>query len=330
MLNNFQQALAKLAEKLQNWLEGLVLALPNLLLAVLVLVVAIFLSRYLKRIANRALERVIPNKTVTGLVANFIVVLFMVLALFVVLSILQLDKALVGLLSTAGIAGLAVGLALQDPMVNLFSGVLMSMREFYRVGDLVETNGFFGKIKHINLRSTILERLDGQEVVIPNKTVVQNPLINFSHSHMRRVEVNCGVAYGDDLEKVQSVVLEAIRNSTINPEKSRPMEVFFTEFGDSSINFTLRFWKRMTQQAEYLDARSKAIVAIKKAFDENGITIPFPIRTLDFGVVGGLPIHEIYTPASLGIGSKGRGGASLEKSNSNSESAAKSPIPPRN
>ncbi|MEM6320395.1 MAG: mechanosensitive ion channel family protein [Bacteroidota bacterium] len=202
--------------------------------------------------------------------------------MFLILNILDLSDALTALLGTAGVAGLAVGLALQDPMVNLFSGVLMSVKDYYKVGDLVETQGHFGKIMKINLRSTIILSPKGQEIIIPNKDVLQNALINYSHNGRRRVDISCGVAYGDDLEKAKEVAIKAIEDSNISIRGNQPIEFFYTGFGNSSIDFTLRFWKNITSQLDYLDAQSRAIMAIKKAFDKNGITIPFPINHFRF------------------------------------------------
>jgi len=126
------------------------------------------------------------------------------------------------------------------------------------------------------------------------KEVIQNPLKNFSHNGRRRIDIACGVAYGDDLEQAQRIAIQAIEDANIDVRNNKPIEVFFTEFGDSSINFTLRFWQNITSQRDYLSAQSKAIIALKKAFDKAEITIPFPITTLDFGVVGGRNIDDVY------------------------------------
>lgn len=299
MIDQFKESLTNLYNKLEGWFNDIVLALPNIILAAIVLGLSLVMARYLKKMASKALCRTTGNQTVVGVISNVVVAGFMIIALFVVLNILNLSDAVTALLGTAGVIGLAIGLALQDPLVNLFSGVLMSVRDYYQVGDLIETNGYFGKIQRITLRSTILLQPDGQEVIIPNKEVIQNPLKNFSHNGRRRVELSCGVAYGDDLEKVKEIAISAIENSGIELRESRPIEFYFTEFGGSSINFTLRFWKNITAQKDYLAAKDLAIIALKKAFDENNITIPFPITTLDFGVVGGMRIDEVYPPKLL-------------------------------
>lgn len=301
MLLQIQQALQKLIGKLESWLEGFVLALPNIVVALLVLILSYFLARLLKKGARKGLLKATGNRTVVGVLANVIVGAFMVLVLFIILSILNLDDAFTALLGTAGVVGLAVGLALQDPLVNLFSGVLMSVRDKYSIGDLVETNGFFGTIHQINLRSTIILTPSGQEVIIPNKDVIQNPLINFTRSGQRRVELDCGISYGDDLEEVRALAIETIKNSGIDLMEDKPVEVFYKEFGDSSINFVLRFWSATTRQADYYAARNQAIISLKKAFDEHGITIPFPIRTLDFGIVGGVRLDDLYPSQRLSV-----------------------------
>jgi len=299
MFDQFSESFNKLVEKMEGWLDSIVLALPNIILASIVLVISIFIARNLKRVAQKGLQRTGANKTVTGLLSNMSVAIFMLISLFIILNILDLSDALTALLGTAGVAGLAVGLALQDPMVNLFSGVLMGVRDYYKVGDLVETNDYFGRILKINLRSTVILSPQGQEIIIPNKEVLQNPLINFSHNGRRRVDIACGIAYGDDLEKVKKVAIAAIENSNIDLQETRPIEFFYTGFGGSSIDFTIRFWKNITAQKDHLAAQSQAIIALKKAFDKNDITIPFPITTLDFGVVGGLRIDEIYPPKKV-------------------------------
>ncbi len=296
MLSQFNDSIKKLYNKLSGWIDEIVLALPNLILATIVLAVSIFLAKYLKKLVTKALYKTTKNKTVIGVLSNMVVAAFMIISLFIVLNIMDLSDAVTALLGTAGVIGLAVGLALQDPLMNLFSGVLMSVKDYYQVGDLIETNGFFGKIKKITLRSTILELPDGQEAIIANKDVLNNPLKSFSHNGHRRIDLTCGVSYGDDLEKAKKVAIDAVKNCGLKFSNYKPIEFFFTDFGDSSINFVIRFWQDVTAQGDYLAGKSTAIIAIKKAFDENEISIPFPITTLDFGVSGGLGIDQIYPP----------------------------------
>lgn len=290
----FNTSFGNLVDKLQSWLNAAIVYLPDILMATLVLVLGIFLTRRMRSYFNRVIGRFSNKITVNRLLANIATSIFFLIVLFIVLSILGLDTALTTLLGTAGVAGLAVGLALQDPIVNLFAGIMMSARTFFKIGDLVETNGFFGIIEKVSLRSTVLKTLQGQEVVLPNKIVYQSPLKNFSTSGMRRIDLSCGVSYGDDLGKVKEIAMQAVKEG-VDIDSSKPIELFYTEFGNSSINFVLRFWTNSGNQKDYLQLQSDAIIAIKKAFDANEITIPFPIRTLDFGIKGGEKLNEVLS-----------------------------------
>ncbi|MFK7845300.1 MAG: mechanosensitive ion channel family protein, partial [Rhodothermales bacterium] len=144
MFKQFSDSFSNLMDKMQAWIDSIVLALPNIVLASIVLGISIFLARYFKKIVTKGLFRTTDNKTVVGVISNIAVAAFMIVSLFVILNILNLSEAVTALLGTAGVIGLAVGLALQDPLINLFSGVLMSVKDYYQIGDLIETNGFFG------------------------------------------------------------------------------------------------------------------------------------------------------------------------------------------
>lgn len=291
ILEQLNHSFQNLSLKIGEWVNQIILNLPNFVLALLVGAAGYYLSKFIRKIAVKSTAKITNNKTILNLVSNLSAVLFTIIILFLILSIFNLGGTINKILATAGVLGLAVGLALQDPMNNLFSGVFMSVRELYKIGDLVETNGYFGTIQNIDLRATILKLPTGQEVMIPNKEVVQNPLTNFSISGERRVDISCGISYGDDLNKVEKIVLEAFQGLS-GIKKEKPIDIVFTEFGDSSINFKARFWVQSGNQTDYLHFQSNAIKAIKNAFDQNDIMIPFPIRTLDFGIKGGVALSK--------------------------------------
>ncbi|MCR9052858.1 MAG: mechanosensitive ion channel family protein [Phaeodactylibacter xiamenensis] len=297
-MNDFNASLEAFWNTLEGWLEGLIANLPNIILAVLVLVASIFLSRFIKTYAGKVVSRFSGNHTINGLLANIITSGFLMVMLFVVLGILGLDRALTSLLAGAGVVGLAVGLAVQEPLMNLFSGILMSTKSLYNVGDLIETNGYFGKIRKVNLRSTILEQLSGEEVLLPNKSIIQNPLTNYTVSGRRRLALSCGISYGEDLEKVRAVTVKAVKDNVEYDERF-PVEFYYEGYGDSSINFIVRFWLADITQKGLLNAQSESVIAIKKAFDQHDIMIPFPIRTLDFGIKGGEKLNTMLKASAM-------------------------------
>jgi small conductance mechanosensitive channel len=195
------------------------------------------------------------------------------------LGILHLDKTVTSLLAGAGVIGLALSFAFQDIAANFMSGILIAVRRPFKVGDNIETNSYAGTITKINLRTTTLDSFQGQKIMIPNKDVFQGPLTNFS-TGQRRIDLEVGVSYNDDLIKVREVAEEVVK-SIARGFRDEDTKVFFKGFGGSSIDLVVQYWIDLTGQRDYLDARSEGIIKIKKAFDENGISIPFPIRTLD-------------------------------------------------
>lgn len=297
-MDSFSEQLSRsynnLTSKLGSWLNEFILQIPNILIATVVATLAFFFSKYVRKAAVKATSKFTSNKTVLNLISNLTAVIFGIIVLFIVLSVLNLGETINKILATAGVLGLAVGLALQDPMNNLFSGVFMSVRKLYRIGDLVKTNQHFGTIIDIDLRATKIKTPTGQVVIIPNKDVIQNSLTNFTISGERRIEISCGVSYGDDLDKVEALVKDTLKDiPNILPNKS--IDIIFNEFGDSSINFLARFWIKTSSQTDFLLERSNAMKLIKKEFDANDIMIPYPIRTLDFGIKGGVPLKDMLT-----------------------------------
>ena len=282
---------APLLEKLESWINALVGMLPNVVVAVGVLVVFALLARYVSRLVVKGLGKVVESRQLVGLFGQIVRLGLIAAGTFVALSVLHLDKAVTSLLAGVGIVGLALGFAFQDIAANFVSGVLMAVRRPFVVHDLVKISDFFGRVETINLRATRLTQLSGETVIIPNKDVFQNAIVNYTDTKCRRVEIDVGVSYADVLEKAKQVAIEAVR--AVEPrDETRDVELFYTGFGGSSIDFQLRFWITDAEQLAYLDARSKAVMAIKQAFDDHGITIPFPIRTLDFGIAGGERLQE--------------------------------------
>lgn len=282
----FVDVYSTLTEKLMNWLETTIEMLPNFVVALLVLITFFILGRLVRRGVKHMLEKTTSNKTIINLLETIVGIIIIGIGVFIALSVLKLDGAVTSLLAGAGIIGLALGFAFQDIASNFISGIILSIRHPFGIGDIIETNDFYGTVQKMNLRNTIIRTPQGQIVYIPNKSVFENPLENYTASGARRIDLECGVSYGDDLEKAKKVAIEAIETLD-NYDDDKEVEFYYEEFGGSSINFEIRFWVNFKSNSDFLSARSDAIIVIMKAFEETDIMIPFPIRTLDFGVRGG-------------------------------------------
>jgi len=278
--------------KIDGWIDGFISMIPNMIVAILVFIVFLLVAKWGKKLAVKLFSKTSSNTALKNLLSTFVHWTIMGLGLFIILGILGLEKAVTSLLAGVGVVGLALGFAFQDIAANFVSGVILAFRKPYRIGDVIQINDVMGKVLRTNLRVTVLETFQGQEVFIPNKELLQENIVNYSSRSHRQIIVESGISYAEDLEKVESVVREAIGGLEGIIRKD---EIIFDydEFGGSSINFNTRFWIEYPGEPGYLNMKSKAIKAIKKALDANDITIPFPIRTLDFGIKGGEKLSQM-------------------------------------
>ncbi len=282
MKEQFNNALGNLISKLEGWFNTIIEYIPNFILAILVMVASYFAAKYISKLVSKLVSKKVNQESITAAIARVTAVVVVTLGLFISLGVMNLGKALTSLLAGAGVVGLAIGLALQGTLANTFAGLILSFRKKIQIGNWVETTGYSGEVIDINLKDFTLKEADNNIVVIPNKTILENPLKNYSLTTRMRVFLECGVGYESDLEKVEQLTKEVIAKTFDQVQKPEDVEFYYTEFGDSSINYLCRFWIDAESMLEKLRAKTKAIIEIKKAYDKEGINIPFPIRTLQF------------------------------------------------
>lgn len=275
-------ALEKIAEKLSIWGESIILKAPNFILAILVFILFWFAGKYISHFIKKVLLKKVGQESIKAIMARTTFIVIAIIGFFTALAILDLDKVLTSVLAGAGVVGLAIGLALQGTLHNTFSGFILSFLPNIQIGDWIISNNHEGRVVEINLRSVTLIEADNNAVVIPNSKLIDSPFKNFSGSTRSRIFVECGVGYESDLEFVKKVTVETIAE-LFTQKGHEEIEFFYTEFGDSSINYLVRYWANVKNRKDILIAQSEGILAIKKAYNQNNINIPFPIRTLDFG-----------------------------------------------
>ncbi|PKV67255.1 mechanosensitive ion channel family protein [Pontibacter ramchanderi] len=290
-MNDINKAVELLLGKLETWGEHLVLMLPNIVVAIILMIITFVVARFIRNGLDKVIGRISHSAALNNLISTILYIALLAVGFFFVLSVLQLDKVVISLLAGVGIIGLALGFAFQDIAANFISGIIIAVQKPFGVGDMIETNDYFGVIERVSLRTLDVRQPSGELVKLPNKMVFENPVTNFSSNGTRRLDIEVGVSYAEDLERVQQVAIEALQEVK-NRVKTRDIEVMYDSFGDSSINFKVRFWINYSRQIDFVSAKSDAIIKIKKAFDANDIMIPFPIRTLDFGIKGGEKLSE--------------------------------------
>lgn len=266
--------------------------IPKFIAALLVFLLFYFLGKVIKTFSLKFYSKIFSkNQDVARFISVSVYAILLISGIFLALEILGLESVLTKLLAGAGIVGIVAGFAFKDIASNAFAGFLLNMQKPFKEGDWVTVDNNFGTIKDIGWITTSIKTISGQEVFVPNQLIYNNSFTNYSTFKKRRVILQSGVSYGDDLELVKKVALDEI-NQIENLLKKEDIDFYFTSIGGSAYNFEVRFWIKFNKQTDYLNAMSDAIMRIKRRFEQEKISIAYPVQTLDFGVKGGVNIFD--------------------------------------
>ncbi|MDQ3974735.1 MAG: mechanosensitive ion channel family protein [Actinomycetota bacterium] len=263
-------------EQVEALYTSFVANLPIFGLALVVGAVGLVVALAVAAGAKRGFGRVMADPATAGLLARLVRILAIALALLVALAVagVEVGPALAGL----GLAGLALAFALQGILENFIAGVILTARKPFRVGDQIRTNEFEGTVREIDLRVTRLADYDGETILIPNVDVYTKPLVNLTRGGRRRTRVTVGIDYRDDHDAAREVIRKAVA-SVDQVMDDPPVEVLLAELGDSSVNFEVRYWTQ-PDIATVRNVQDAVLSAAKRAVEDAGMTIPWPIRTL--------------------------------------------------
>ena len=260
-----------------DWNELLLLAQTkgiefaiNLVLAILIFYVGKFVVNLIVRGTAKVMQTQEVDKTLQTFICNLERMVLMVIV--IIAGIGQLGIETTSFIAIFGAAGLAVGLALQGSLSNFASGVLIVLFRPYKVGDFIEGAGVSGVVVEVQILTTVLKTGDNKQIVVPNGQIMNSIITNYSANDQRRVDMVVGVSYDDDLDKVRSTLRELIdADDRILDEPACTIAV--SALADSSVNFVVRPW---VKTADYWGVMFDMTEAIKKRFDQEGISFPFP------------------------------------------------------
>jgi small conductance mechanosensitive channel len=241
---------------------------------VLIALVIFFIGRMIARLVTKGLHNMMQSQKVDKILETFVCNLaYWTLMIFVIIATInQIGVQTTSLIAIMGAAGLAIGLALQGSLANFAAGVLIVMFRPYRVGDFVEVAGIAGVVLQVQILTTILKTSDNKQIIVPNGQIMNSIITNYSAHDTRRVDMTVGVSYDDDLDKVRSTIQELV-NADERILKDPECLIAVSELADSSVNFTVRPW---VNKADYSGVMFDLTEAIKKRFDKDGISFPFP------------------------------------------------------
>ena len=242
----------------------------SLFIALCILVIGRQVVKILIKVINSALERSKTEDTVRIFVTNLLNTLLMIVVFIAAIN--QLGIETTSIIAVLGAAGLAIGLALQGSLSNFAAGILIVIYRPYKVGDYIQADSHLGTVLDIQIFSTVLKTPDNKLVIVPNGSIMNGSIVNFSHQAERRVDIIASCSYDDDIDKVKSVLADILSNDERILSEPKP-RIALSELADSSVNFIVRPW---VKNADYLDVYYSLLEEIKKRFDQEGISIPYP------------------------------------------------------
>jgi small conductance mechanosensitive channel len=244
----------------------------RLLTAGLIFLIGRWIAKMLTNVVRRMLHRTDMEDTLEKFLCNLLNAVM--LTVVVIAAISQLGVQTTSLLAILGAAGLAVGLALQGSLSNFAAGVLIVAFRPYKVGDFIEGGGVAGTVEEVQIFTTVLKSPDNKKIIIPNSQIMNTEITNYSANETRRVDLVIGCGYDDDLDKVRQILHEIISADDRVLEDPAPM-IAVSELGDSSVNFVVRPW---VKSADFWGVHCDLTEQVKKRFDQEGISIPYPQR----------------------------------------------------
>jgi small conductance mechanosensitive channel len=240
--------------------------------AIVIFIVGRWIAKALKNVVKRMMAKGNVDEILISFVGNLT---YIALLAFVIIAALnQLGIQTTSFIAIIGAAGLAIGLALQGSLANFAAGVLMIIFRPFQVGDYIEGAGVAGSVEKVQIFTTQLKTPDNKTIIIPNAKIMGDNITNYSAKDTRRVDMVIGVGYGDDLKKVREILEDILAKDDRILEDPAPT-IGVLELGDNSVNFAVRPWvKRDDYWGTYFDVTE----TVKRRFDEEGISIPYPQR----------------------------------------------------
>ena len=242
----------------------------NLVTAIVIFYVGRIAVRLVTRGVRKVMEAQEIDKTLVSFVSNLINMILLLVVIIAAVGALGVQTT--SFIAIIGAAGLAVGLALQGSLSNFASGVLIIIFRPYKVGDWVEAAGISGSVVDVQILTTILKTGDNKQVIVPNSQIMGGIITNYSANETRRIDMVIGVSYDDDLDKVRNTLEELIAAEDRILEDP-PHMIAVSALADSSVNFVVRPW---VKTSDYWSVTCDLTEAIKKRFDQEGISFPFP------------------------------------------------------
>ncbi len=262
-------------EKLDGWLDGIIKAIPNILIGILIFIAFLYLGRWLGKVVNRVMNKR-GRDNFGDLLGAFTRYLIVIAGIALSLTIMAPGLSPADLIASLGVSSVAIGFAFQDILQNWLAGILILLRQPFKIGDQIVVNEFEGTVEMVQIRSTIITTYDGQRVVIPNNTVYNNSVKVITAHELIRSQYDVGLGYDENYMEAMKILKQTVEKiEGVSSEK--PVETLVWDQADSWLTIRVRWWTK-SDRANVVQVWSKVLLGTQKAMNEAGIDLPFPTQ----------------------------------------------------
>jgi len=270
VMGSIQESVEKTSGLLNDALGYIQKALPTVIIALVILIVGILISKLIAKIVGKAVSKSNVNGSAKSFLVSLIKIILYIAVIIMALSVLNVPMS--SIITILGAAGLAISLALQSCLSNLSGGFIILFTKPFMAGDIIELDETVGTVRDIGIFYTKIVTFDNKTVFIPNGKVTDAKIVNYTETPTRRIDLTFDISYSADFGRAREVILEIISNEKLILKAPEPI-VRMSAHNSSSISIDVLVW---VNNADYLTERYNMTEAVKAAFDENGIVIPFP------------------------------------------------------
>lgn len=242
----------------------------KLLLALITLVIGLWIIKMIMNVIGRNMEKRDVDATVRQFIRSLLGALLKIMLVIAVISMIGVEMT--GFVAILAAAGFAIGMALSGTLQNFAGGVMLIIFKPFKAGDFIDAQGYMGTVKEVQIFNTILKTPDNKTIILPNGGLSTSSMTNFSTEAQRRVDFTFGIGYSDDIDKAKAVINGLIKADDRILNDPAPF-IAVSELADSSVNFAVRVW---ADAGNYWGIFFDMTENVKKAFDKEGISIPFP------------------------------------------------------
>jgi len=258
----------------QNFLDMIFHNIVSIIFALLIFFIGKFIAKKLSKIALQIFKKSGFESTLSNFLTNIVYYTLLIVVILATLNKLGVETT--SFIAILGAAGLAVGLALKDSLKNFASGVMIILFEPFKAGDNITAAGVSGVVVEVNIFNTVFISPDNQKIIVPNSSITSGTIVNLTANNTRRIDVPVSVGYNDNIQKVREVLNDiASKNEKIL--KDKPVGVNVVNLADFSVDITFSVW---VNSSDFATTRAWLLENIKNRFDEDGITIPYPIQEI--------------------------------------------------